>query len=218
MVNRPYSTIAIALFLLMSCKEAPMQRVGILPASSKTLDVQLIDTLGTVTLSIPVRYDTSFSWIDHSDCGKPCEMQKYRFQPKSLKMTKESGWIWIGEPTDSVERFTISHSGYFPFHNGDTSKNLVRHNHIKVELASDSANPPIVFDTIEKIADRYYSIIKMERSDNVQSKRIIAVTTIKGNLIRFEYDLLTKKRDSIERGFIKNSIDLIRTIRLSKGI
>jgi hypothetical protein len=218
MINRPYSIIAIALFLLMACKETPIQRVGALPASSKTVDVQLIDTLGTVTLSIPVRYDTSFSWIDHSDCGKPCDMQKYRFQPKSLKITKESGWIWLGEPKDSIERLTISHSGYFPFHNGDTAKNLVQHNHIKAELVSDPANPPIVFDTIERIGDRYYSIIEMERSDTVQSKRVLAATTIKGNLIKFQYDLLTKKKDSIETNFIKNSIDLIRTIRVSKGI
>jgi len=218
MINRSYSITVFALFLFIACKEAPIQSVGALPSNSKPVDVQLVDTLGAVALSVPIRYDTSFSWIDHSDCGKPCDMHKYRFQPKSLKITKESGWIWLGGPKDSIESFTISHSGYFPFHNGDTAKNLVQHNHIKAELVSDPANPPIVFDTIEKIGDRYYSIIEMERSDTMQAKRILAVTTIKGNTIKFQYDLLTRKKDSIERNFIKNSLDLIRTIRVSKGI
>jgi len=189
-----------------------------LPESSKTVQVQLIDSLGTVTFSIPLRYDTSFSWVHYSDCGKPCNEQKYRFQPKELPITKESGWIWLGEPKDSIERFTISHTGYFPFHDGDTAKNIVSHNHLKEELKSNPTNPPIVFDTIQKVNDRYYSIIVMEKSDTLYSKKILAATTIKSNVVKFQYELLTRKNDSITNNFIKNSIELIKTIRISKGM
>jgi hypothetical protein len=188
------------------------------PANSKTVQIQLVDSLGMLTLSVPFRYDTNFSWVHYSDCGKPCDEQKYRFQPKELPITKESGWYWLGEPKDSIERFTISHVMYFPFHDGDTAKNTVRHNHLKEQLISNPQNPPIIFDTIQKINDRYYSIFEMGKSDTLHSKIIVAVTTIKNNVIKFQYELLTRKNDSITNNFIKNSIDLIKTIRISKGI
>jgi hypothetical protein len=212
-------SIIITLLLFASCKEVTVKGgTPFVPENSKIAHITLIDTLGAVILCVPIRYDTFFSWIDHSDCGKPCDMQKYRYQPKSLRITKESGFLWLGEPKDSVDRFTVSHSEDFPFHSGDTAKDLVRHEHIKSQLTSDPANPPIIFDTIEKINDRYYSIFAMQRLDTVYCKRVLAVTTIKGNLVRFQYDLLTKKGDSIESNFIKNAIELIRTIRIDNGI
>src|SRR6185312_4147553 len=114
---------------------------------------------------------------------------------------------WLGEPKDSVDRFTISHSGDFSFHKVDTAKDFVRHEHLKSQLASDPSNPSIIFDTIEKINDRYYSIFAMQRSDTNRCEKVLAVTTIKGNLIRFQYDLLTKKTDSVGTNFIKNSLE-----------
>lgn len=189
-----------------------------LPESSKIVQVQLVDSLGVITLSVPLRYDTNFSWVHHYDCGKSCDEQKYRFQPKELPITKESGWIWLEEPNDSVERFTISHTRDFPFRNGDTAKNMIRHTHLREQLLSNPRNPPIIFDTIQKINDRYYSIFEMEKFDTIHSKKVLAVTTIKSNMIRFQYELLTKKNDSITNNFMKNSLDLIRTIHISKGI
>ena len=210
--------IVIACIFFASCKETSGKGAGLLvPPKSKIVQVELIDTLGTVILAVPDRYDTSFEWIDHSDCGKACDQQKYRYQPSGLRITKESGFVWLGEPKDSVDRLTISHSGYFPFHNGDTAKDFAGHEHLKSQLTSDPSNPPIIFDTIEKINDRYYSIFAMRRSDTIRSEKVLAVTTIKGNLIRFQYDLLTKKVDSVETNFIKNSLDLIRTIQINKG-
>ena len=125
--------------------------------------------------------------------------------------------MWM-EPKDSAERFTISHTMDFSFHEGDTAKNTIRHNHLKEQLISNPQNPPIIFDTIQKINGRYYSIFAMEKSDTLQSKKVLAITTIKSNLIKFQYELLTRKNDAIAKGFIKKSIDLIKTIRISKGI
>jgi hypothetical protein len=216
---RNFIFTTITFFFLGSCKEGLGKREALpVPLNSQIISVNLVDSLGTVTLAIPNRYDTSFVWVDHSDCGKPCDMQKYRFQPKILKVTKESGFIWLGEPKDSVERLTISHSGYFPFHAGDTAEDLARHKQLRAKLASDASNPPVIFDTLEKINDRYYSIVAMEKSDTIRSKRVLAITTIKGNEIQFEYDILTKKNDSIGRDFIKNSLDLIHTIHINKGL
>lgn len=185
---------------------------------SKFIELPLLDSLGLISFNIPLRYDTNFSWIYRSDCGKPCESQMYRFQSKELPITKESGWLWLGEPKDTVDRFTISHSKYIIFYDGDTAKNIIRHNHIKEELASNSANPKIVFDTIQKINDRYFSIIQMENTDSIYSKKVLAVTTIKNNQIKFQCELLTKKNDSIAKNFFTNSMDIIKSIQIKKGI
>jgi hypothetical protein len=212
----------IFLFLLLtiviSCHDiSTNQNESQFSEGTKTVQIQLIDSLGIVTVSLPLRYDTNFSWVHFSDCGKPCDERKYRFQSKGLPALQESGWIW-SEPTDSVERMTISHVMDFPFHEGDTSKNVIRHKHIKGQLMFNPKNPPIVFDTVQKINDRYYSIFVMEKADSMQSKKVLAVTTIKSNEIRFLYELLTQKNDSISKEFIKNSLDLIKSIRISKGV
>ena len=182
------------------------------------MQVRLIDSLGTVMLSLPIRYDTFFTWINYSDCGKPCNDQKYRFQPKNLPITKESGWLWKGDPKDSVDRFTISHSGYFPFHNGDSTYAIGWYKNWKFRLTSDSIKSHLVFDTLEKINGRYISIFASQSSDTIQSQSVLAVTTIKGNAIRFQFELLTRKNDSTSKNFIKNAINFIQTIHISNGM
>lgn len=215
-MNRILATILTVLFI--SCSDLSKDKdTPKLPENARTEQLQLVDSLGMVSFSLPIGYDTAFSWVHYSDCGKPCDEEKYRFQPKELPIIKESGWIW-SEPKDSVNRFTISHTKDFHFHDGDTTKNIVRHNHIKEQLRSDPQNPPIVFDTIQKIDDRYFSIIVMDRSDSMQSKKVLAVTTIKNNEVKFLYELLTRNNDSVSRDFIKNSIDFLKTIHISKGL
>ena len=189
--------------LYASCKQASAGKGAklIIPLNAKITLVKLVDTLGTLSVAVPTRYDTSFSWMELADCGLPCDKQEYRFERR-----------------DSLERFTISHSEYYPFHDGDTSRNMQNHLQLRADLTMDVTNPPIVFDTIEKINDRYYSIFEMEWSGTPRPKRVLAVTTIKGNSIWFQYDLLMQKEDPESRSFIKNSLELIRTIRIAKGI
>ena len=58
----------------------------------------------------------------------------------------------------------------------------------------------------------------MEKSDTQQVKRVVAVTTIRNNEIKFQYELLNKKNDSVAKDFIRKSIELLRTIHIEKGI
>ncbi|MBS1631286.1 MAG: hypothetical protein JST10_01805 [Bacteroidetes bacterium] len=172
-------------------------------------------------MTLPIRYDTSFTWTHYSDCGKPCEKIKYRSQPKTLPITKESGWIWLGEPKDSIERFTIVHSGYFPFHDKDDTSFIFKvHEHRKADIIQSPDTYKIKSDTVEKIGDRYFSIIAVDLYDTTNrqfSKKLLAVTSIKGNGIEFKFELLTKQNDSVTQKFIDNSIYFLRTIRLSNG-
>ncbi len=204
--------------MAISCNDiANIKDKDQLPQNSKVTEVILIDSLGEITFSVPSRYDTSFSWVHYSDCGKPCDEQKYRLQPKRLPVTKETGWIWKDVLTDSIDRFTISHTRDFPFHDGDTTKNIIRHNQLREQFKVSNQNLSLIFDTIQKVNDRYYSIFVMGKSDTVYSKKVLAVTTIKSNEIKLQYELLTRKNDSLTINFIKNSIDLIKTIRFSMG-
>jgi len=44
---------------------------------------------------------------------------------------------------------------------------------LKKVIAYNPSNPPIVFDTTEKIYDRYYSIVVMEKSDTIQARKLL---------------------------------------------
>ena len=78
----------------------------------------------------------------------------------------------------------------------------------------------INFDTVQKIGDRYFSIIAYEEFDKRKAqffKTITAFTTIRGNIIHFDYQILSQQKDSIYSNFIQNSIILLETIRISNG-
>ena len=71
---------------------------------------ELIDSLRSITLNLPTHTDTFFNWIRRSACGGPCEEGRYRFLKRSTWVFKESGWLWIDQPEDSVAQLTITHS------------------------------------------------------------------------------------------------------------
>jgi hypothetical protein len=217
-----YTTLILSILFFTACNYSkPVKQQNKLPENSKAVTTKLLDSLGSVTFSIPNKYDTFFQWANWSDCGKPCAKEEYRFQSKHLPITKESGWMWLGEPKDSIEHFTILHSGWFPFHNNlDTNYIEVLHQHRKQQILSDPEMYKIKFDTIEKINDRYFSIVVIDIYDTlkaVYSKKVSGVSTIKSNAIELKYELLTKKNDSINQNFIENSMILLRTIKLSNG-
>ena len=208
----------------ISCNDSVgVDKIHMPPEKSQMIKIKLADSLGSVIITLPQRYDTSFSWTDFSDCGKPCYKIKYRSQPKTFRVTKETGWIWKGEPKDSVERFTISHSGYFPFHNSNDSADIVR------DLAwrkgyvehEEFGYYKIKSDTIEKIGERYFAILIVDNYDSLNKqycKKLLATTSIKSNMIFFDFELLTKKNDSLTNSFIDNSKYYLRTASIDNGM
>lgn len=212
----------LSLSLITACNDRSGVDIAPLPPEpSKVFITKLVDSLGTVTVSLPIRYDTSFSWTQYSDCGKPCSNIKYRSQPKRLRITKESGWLWKGELQDSIERFTISHSGYFPFHKNDDTTFILRfHEAWKGELMQRPDTYRIKSDTIEMIGDRYFTIFVIDLYDTTKaqfSKKLLAATTIKSNIVFFSFELLTKVKSMATDRFIDRSMYCLRTLRLSNG-
>jgi hypothetical protein len=123
---------------------------------------------------------------------------------------------------DSIERFTISHSGYFPFHDNFDSANFLKsHQYQKESMKEDAATYKIKSDTIEKIGDRLFSIFIIDLYDSVKSqysRKVLAATSIKGNVVEFNFELLTKQKDSLKDNFLENSRYFLRTVRISNGM
>jgi len=212
----------ISLLFFAACNDSSkVDTIKLPPETSKVVIIKLVDSLGDVTITLPTRYDTSFSWTHYSDCGKPCDRIKYRWQPKTLKISKESGWIWLGEPKDSIERFTVIHSRYFPFHASDDSSFIFKfHEHEKGNVVQNPDTYKIKSDTVEKIGDRYFSIIAIDLYDTTKaqySKKLLAATSIRSNIIWFDFELLTMQKGYATDKFIDNSKFYLRTVRLSNG-
>ena len=179
--------------------------------------------LGTISLALPARYDTTFTWIHYSDCGAPCEKRKYRFQPKTLPVNMENGYFYK-TLQDSVEQFTIVHNPYIPVGDSDKTDNrdfiISFHDHKKFDIIHDPRLRLIKSDTIEKIGDRYFSIIVIDKFDSAKaeySKKLLSTTTIKRGTIDFNFELATKRKDSLTDNFINNAKYYLRTIRVSNS-
>lgn len=190
------------------------------PEDSKTQKINLAGGLGIVTVSLPLRYDTTFTWVHYSDCGKPCEKRKYRFQPKVLPVYPETGYYY--KPlNDSIEQFTIIHNPYIATDDSDKTDNqsfiTFFHDHKKFEITHDPALREIKWDTIEKIGDRYFSIIVIDRYDTVKaqySKKLLSATTLRRGTIDFNFELLSRRKDSLTEKFIDKAKYYVRTIRI----
>ncbi|MGZ5243141.1 MAG: hypothetical protein ACXWEY_04770 [Bacteroidia bacterium] len=67
----------------------------------------LDNNLGVLTIWLPEEFDTSFKWMDVSDC-RCCGTLKTRIQKSSFPIIKESGFFYGEEDlADSIYRFTI---------------------------------------------------------------------------------------------------------------
>jgi hypothetical protein len=215
------SVIIIVLFLV-ACNDTTTQTiVAVKPLNSKDTTFTLKDTLGDISITIPHRYDTFVVWTQHSDCSR-CGNEKYRFQPKSLPIYKESGWYWH-DRKDSIEQFTIEHPQYIII-NDSFPVNAIEMLHGR--MLEEAKSDPLMYkdkfhlDTIENINGRRFSIITSENyeySTKLYSKAVWGTTLIKGNNVKFKFALLTSRQDSITKNFIRNSKELLHQIK-SNGL
>jgi len=210
----------LSITFFIACNNVSKVEAIVSPSeSSQIYAIKLADSLGYIRLFLPSRYDTNFYWTHYSDCGSPCDKIKYRFQPKSLPINKESGWMWF-DLKDSIESFTISHSGYiYPFRDNPDSVNFSKmHQSRKEGMKQNPDTYKIKSDTIEKIDNHYFSIIMIDFFDSSKSeysKKLLASTFIKNNGVEFKFELLTKQKDSLKDKFLENSMYFLRTIKIS---
>jgi hypothetical protein len=99
----------------------------------------------------------------------------------------------------------------------DTAKDLGSFYHFRVVLKSEKKDMDIVWDTIYKINDRYFSIFELQNTDSIHKKEVSALTTINGNEVIFRCELMTGNNDSISRNFFSNSVNLINSVVIKNG-
>lgn len=191
----------------------------VISANNSKFTFKLIDNLGSVSIDFPEQTDTFFSWIQKSDCGKPCEHGDYRFQSKSNRIFKESGFFWIGEPEDSVNQLTIYHQRVerlLPFND---SLIFYAQNSLLKRMLADPATANVLMDTVIKINDRNFYIFKVANlnKNNVFERSLVAFTTISGTILEFHYKLLTTTYDSTTKNFFDQSLKNLLTVKLKDG-
>jgi hypothetical protein len=188
--------------------------------SQGQFEFKLIDSLGTISISYPERTDTFFSWVQRSDCGKPCEHGDYRFQSKQNPIFKESGFYWIGEPEDSVDQLSIYHQRPDTVLKHKDSTIIRMRNLLREKVFNDPGTVNVLSDTLIKINDRYFCIFQtadFNKKTNVRDRRLIGFTTISGTLLEFHYKLLTKQYDSILTTFFDKSLKNLKTVKIKDG-
>lgn len=207
------------ILLLSACNNIPEVKTPQIPANSKSVKVDLKGGLGVISLLLPDRYDTTFTWVHYSDCGKPCEKRKYRYQPKALPVFPETGYFY--KPlSDSVDQFTIVHNPYIPtedFDNPDDKEFMTSfHDHKKWNIIHDPSLQKITSDTIEKIGGRYFSVITIDMYDSASheySKKLLSSTTLRKGTIDFNFELLTRLNNALTKSFIDDARYYVRSIR-----
>ena len=206
----------ISLLFILSCKTEENQQ---LPTNNSKFTFTLIDGLGTVSMDFPDQTDTFFSWIQRSDCGKPCEHGDYRFQSKSNRIFKESGFAWSGEPEDTVNQLSIYHSRADSILSFDDSLIFQNVNFLMKSMLSDVTRANILSDTLIKIDDRNYYVFRVAnfKKGGIRERKLIAFTTISGTILEFEYKLLTKNYDAITKDFFDTSLKNLYTVKLKDG-
>ncbi|MFB6454011.1 hypothetical protein ACE38W_01975 [Chitinophaga sp. Hz27] len=210
-----YILLALVMLSLYACNTLPQRKVVALPPHTRKVELQLKDSLGTLELAIPERYDTAFEWIWYSDC-KPCDHQEYRFQPKGLPIDQESGWIWSHHREDSVDRLTISHGRVVdpPF---DGAGDIVGYhrNHKEGIIASGKT---LLLDTIQRIQDREISIFvyKPWIYNACTFNKIVAYTMVRHYEVELNFELTTKMTDTLHQHFIDRTMALIQHIHMKK--
>jgi hypothetical protein len=211
---KKYSLWLIILFFA-GCHEHTSQESK--PSVSRTLNVttlRLADSLGTLKIGVPYKNDTFFTWINHSDCGKPCDKQMYRYQSKTMPVQEESGFFPPMLLMDSVDEITISHESWLHFLRTDPGISLGRHKDLEDHSKIQSGNMSLVRDTLFAVDGRNFSVYELERSDSVYGREVFATTSVRGVEIEFDFKFASRTKAIDEVIFFRDVMDIIRTIRV----
>jgi hypothetical protein len=211
---KKYSLWVIILFSIGCHEHADQVSKTPISGTEKPCVIRLVDSLGIITISIPNRYDTFFAWVNHSDCGKPCDRQMYRYQPERMPVQMESGFFPPPPLTDSVDEITISHSSWFHFLRTDSGINLGRHKSLEDHSRIESGDMKLFRDSLFAVDGRNFSVFARERSDSVFGRYVLATTSFRGFEIEFEFRIVSKTKGPDEADFYKGAIDVLRTVRL----
>src|ERR1043165_8106278 len=104
----PFATAIIIISCKSSSKPKEIQYDGFIDKKIYLVGIDsnynLKDSLGSISLKVFQRLDTSYNWWHRSDC-LPCGWMKYRFADKSYPHLAEDNWF--GPFVDSTYQLDI---------------------------------------------------------------------------------------------------------------
>jgi hypothetical protein len=179
--------------------------------------MKLKNNLGELRIIVPSFYDTVIQWTDRSDCYS-CGYEKYRFQIKNNPIALERGIIWKGDPSDSVDDITISHSIVRYSLSSDSQISDRDHRRIVHEYALDLRFYPIVSDTLMKIGSRLYSLSFSKSYDSSKAlfkKAVIGATLVHGEEVFIQFKKWS--RSPIREDYFERSLGILESIKFING-
>ncbi|MEP6648054.1 MAG: hypothetical protein ABJC12_13275 [Saprospiraceae bacterium] len=203
-------------------------------SSTKRHEFRLIDedslVLGVVTCRLPFDFDTSYQWINSSDCIC-CDAVMYRCHSRKFDVIAESGFL-PDSHLDSGFYFTISH---FTTISCDTSREYY---HNRLHVTSDdkkrrfeqfikelekSGGARVTFDTAiiinKNLYDvfcftekNYYKVLENDSSviNTVVFNTLSAHTKYKGRYIGFSIQSNIQPRDS----FCQIAMEIMKSVKI----
>lgn len=215
------SFVVYSNILVLGCRQESREKSPIEAIKNSQRAVfELPKTFGKISISLPYHYDTVFHWVDYSDCPS-CHRIKYRAQPKSFPILKETGFISVEEPQDSIETFTIKHSLYLENLRIDDSisiinlhRNLKRNHDLWREICTECSQ--IKLETITEINIHTFSVFGLQGYNSKQCrwiKLLIAQTIRHGNLLEFRFEIAYKRDNQRTNDFFQNSMSYLKSIR-----
>lgn len=190
--------------------------------NARDTTIILKDSLGSLKISFPDRYDTFMRWTQYSDCGS-CGTERYRFQSRKMPIFLESGFFW-DHLKDSVDQLTVIHQQRLQYRDS-SNRDFIKTYHkafiedAKVELWVP--NNSTVFDTLQMVSGKWTSLITFEHYDSLSHlyfKGVAGAMLVKGKPIKILFSLLTKRKDLINVEFIGRSKKMMMRIFAENGI
>ena len=185
-----------------------------------TKEIDLRDTLGIVSLKIPLRLDTFYKWHRTSDC-LPCGWMQYRFADKKYPQFAEGGFYWTVVP-DSVYQLTIRHKPIKEIPDTITLKPLSEKNkndywYHQTNSVSYSDSIGYLFKEFKLINQRPFIISAFTTTDGYltesQTLFIIAATTLKNRELFFIGECSAKDTT----GFVDSMYKSFLSIRIKEN-
>lgn len=155
---------------------------GQIPDDYAPNTIDLNNNLGHLSISLPVEFDTSYSWTGNTDyrCGT---RQLFRFVDTDYSMLQETGFLSADVP-DSLYQLTISQ----PKHKdcadlSDVVDNSYIDNY-RAALLAQGITVEFAIAEIQSIKNRDFAVFATQtRMKNEDRSDLQAITVVAGNMI-----------------------------------
>lgn len=196
-----------ALILLIACMpEIPGYR---------PVTLVLKDNRGTINMTVPVEWDTTFQWTSHSDCGLPCEEIKYRFQPKKYPIHMENDWFDTKMPTDSVAQLTITHEAMLPKPGKAVPYDSGYRRQMRQFFTREGFGNYIILDSLIVAGQHRIPAVGMQTNmDQTRIFRIYALVEVNAGSVQLEFERLSSQEKKDDEIFWKKVCAVIMSIRI----